>query len=661
VFSVNLLIGVSSSAIFLMMFSGCFLPYFSNAFGFTDINFVAAGDFSCPVSSTSNPQKTINNIKSRNAERVLGLGDYSYGDTVKCWIDTLDGSGLDVSRVKQNIGNHETDKSGKLSAFVNEYTPSPPSTTVQYYSFNYQRESGGPKIHVLVMATEQCWSTSCSQYKFVDKDLNDASKDPSIQWIIVDYHKVMYISPNTCSSSSCVGSSSLRAAYSPLFDKYGVDIVLQGHVHNYERSKLITSPKSGSSSPTIVQNSLTSYNKPSLRAPGEIFATVGIGGVNFHSFSGKSSFVAFQRSNSDGFGILDLLVTNNGKTLIGKYIPNGGSVRDQFTITKTLSSSVSTLSTNTIPSAINQSVSTSENTAKPITLVAKDKSNGSLQYSIVTPPLHGELAGKRPSVVYIPSANYTGKDQFTFTANNGRTESNLANVNITINKAGPSSNFLLDNVSKPLAEKEQTKSLGERGEITSNQTKRSQIQQDITKPLIPERQSTSNQSEPLQSQRDLTKPLIPKNQTKANVDLTESNKIPILPKEKVLPGRPIANAGQQQIVGANSQVTLDASKSLDNDGTIVSYLWTQVKGPKVLLAHPDKIKSMFQPPAVDKDTVLVFRLVVKDNSGLIDFDTVGVKILKVDNSLRQENNTARIQTETDNPSPANGIKMQNST
>ena len=181
--------------------------------------------------------------------------------------------------------------------------------------------------------------------------------------------------------------------------------------------------------------------------------------------------------------------------------------------------------------------------------------------------MHGELAGKRPSVVYIPSVNYTGKDQFTFTANNGRTESNLATVNITINKTGPPSNFLLDSVSKALAQKEQTKSLGERGEITSNKTERSQIQQDITKPLIPERQSTSNPSEPLRSQQDLTKPLIPKNQTEANVDLTELNKIPILPKEKVLPSRPIANAGQQQIVGANSQVTLDASKSVDKDGT----------------------------------------------------------------------------------------------
>lgn len=659
-FYANLLIGVSSSMIFLILLAGYFLPYFSNVFAFTDINFVAAGDFSCPVTSTSNPQKTINNIKSRNAERVLGLGDYSYGDTVKCWIDTLDKSGLDLSRVKQNIGNHETDKSGKLSAFVNEYEPYPPSTTVQYYSFNYQRESGGPKIHVLVMATEQCWSVSCPQYKFVDNDLKVASQDSTIQWIIVDYHKVMYISPNACSSSSCVGSSSLRAAYNPLFDKYGVDIVLQGHVHNYERSKLIK--YSGGSTPTIVQSSTTSYNKPSLRAPGEIFATVGIGGVNFHSFSGKSSFVAFQRSNSDGFGILDLLVTNDGKTLIGKYIPNGGSVRDQFTITKTLPSSLSTLGANTIPSAINQSVSTSENTAKPITLIAKGKSNGSLQYSIVTPPLHGELTGKRPSVVYIPSANYTGEDQFTFKVNNGRAESNLATINITVHEIGPSTSpSILENASKAQAENKQLKPLIENGKkIISNQTEPVHLLPDLTKPLITKRQAPSNESQPLQVQPDLTKPVGPRKQTEPLLNTTKSNKISILPKEKVLPIRPIANAGQQQIVGANSQVTLDASKSIDNDGTIVSYLWTQVKGPKVLLGHPDKIKSIFRAPDIDKDIVLVFRLVVRDNSGLIDSDTVGVTIPKTD-ELRQENNSARIQTETENPPPANGIKMRNST
>ena len=455
--------------------------------------------------------------------------------------------------------------------------------------------------------------------------------------------------------------SSLRTTYGPLFDLYGVDVVLQGHLHNYERSKLIKCSSSCGSSPTIVQSSTTTYTKSALRTPGEIFATVGTGGVNFHGWSGKSSFIAFQKPSSDAtFGILDLSVINNGAKLVGKYINNGGSVKDTFTITKTLPSSVSTLSANEVPSALNQSISTSENTAKPITLVAKDKSNSSLQYSIVTPPLHGELAGKRPSVVYLPFANYTGKDQFTFKANNGRTESNLATVNITINK-GVTSNFILDNVSKAIVEKGQTKSLAERGQATSDQTELGQVQPDLIKPLIPERQTVSNQSERPQIPPDLTKPSSPKKQTEANVNSTESNEISILPKEKVLPSRPIANAGQEQIAGSNSQITLDASKSIDNDGTIVSYLWGQVKGPKVLLNHPDKIKSTFQAPGLDKDTILIFRLVVKDNNGLIDSDTVGVKILKVDESLRQENNTAGIQTKTDNPSPDNGINMRNST
>ena len=144
------------------MFSGCFLPYFSNAFAFTDINFAAVGDFDCPGSSTSNQWKTMHNIESRNAERVLLLGDYSYRTVgnVDCWAKFLDDSTLDLTRVKQTVGNHETDQSGKLTDFVNTFKPYPPSTAQQYYSFNYQRETGGPKIHVLVMATEQCLSTS---------------------------------------------------------------------------------------------------------------------------------------------------------------------------------------------------------------------------------------------------------------------------------------------------------------------------------------------------------------------------------------------------------------------------------------------------------------------------------------------------------------------
>ena len=161
--------------------------------------------------------------------------------------------------------------------------------------------------------------------------------------------------------------------------------------------------------------------------------------------------------------------------------------------------------------------------------------------------------------------------------------------------------------------------MGERGEITTNQTERSQIQQDITKPLIPERQSTSNQSEPLQSQRDLTKPLIPKNQTEANVDLTKDTEKNVKPIVKNI--QPEANAGKNQIAPEGSQVILDGSKSKDRDGKIESYRWQQILGPrgiKVALDNPNNIEANFISPQVSHDTILVFKLTVIDYKGSSD-------------------------------------------
>jgi len=118
-----------------------------------------------------------------------------------------------------------------------------------------------------------------------------------------------------------------------MFDKYGVDLVLQGHVHNYQRTYPVK--YDGSSSPTITSSSSTNYNDPQ----GEIFVIVGTGGVNFHALSGKASFVKTQQDSK--FGALNILITNNGYKLVGKYYSNGGSKLDEFSITKTGTSALS--------------------------------------------------------------------------------------------------------------------------------------------------------------------------------------------------------------------------------------------------------------------------------------------------------------------------------
>ena len=74
--------------------------------------------------------------------------------------------------------------------------------------------------------------SSGAQTRWLEQVLAEASKDESIDWIIVQMHQ-------DALSSSKNGNGSdkgIREAWLPLFDRYGVDLVLCGHDHDYERS-----------------------------------------------------------------------------------------------------------------------------------------------------------------------------------------------------------------------------------------------------------------------------------------------------------------------------------------------------------------------------------------------------------------------------------------
>ena len=175
---------------------------------------------------------------------------------------------------------------------------------------------------------------------------------------------------------------------------------------------------SSTSNPIKTSSSTSNYNDPE----GEIFAIVGTGGINFHSLSGKSSFVVSQQD--DKFGYLDIVFTNDGATSQRKYYLDSGSISDQFTIDKTIG--------NSSPVANSQSVAVTKDTSKPVTLTATDSNGDPLTYSVVTPPTHGTLSGTAPSVIYTPQTGYTGPDSFTFKANDGTVDSNIATVSLIV-------------------------------------------------------------------------------------------------------------------------------------------------------------------------------------------------------------------------------------
>jgi VCBS repeat-containing protein len=95
--------------------------------------------------------------------------------------------------------------------------------------------------------------------------------------------------------------------------------------------------------------------------------------------------------------------------------------------------SITVNAVNDAPVASGQSVSTAEDTAKNITLAANDVESSSLTYTVVSSPAHGTLSGTAPNLTYTPNANYSGPDSFTFKANDGTLDSNVATVNITVN------------------------------------------------------------------------------------------------------------------------------------------------------------------------------------------------------------------------------------
>ena len=98
----------------------------------------------------------------------------------------------------------------------------------------------------------------------------------------------------------------------------------------------------------------------------------------------------------------------------------------------TQSVSITVAAVNDAPVATAQSVTTSEDTAKAITLSGADAENDAITYTLITPPANGTLSGTAPDMVYTPAADFDGVDSFTFTVNDGTADSGEAVVSITV-------------------------------------------------------------------------------------------------------------------------------------------------------------------------------------------------------------------------------------
>jgi len=235
------------------------------------------------------------------------------------------------------MGNHDAPSGGSPATYLNMLTlpmkgeaGGVPSQTELYYSFDYAN------VHfVCVDSWLSDRSTNGAMLNWLRADLAATTKE----WTIVYWHHPPY-SMGTDFSDTTPIMIAMREQVLPVLESHGVDLVLCGHSHVYERSFLLDGHY-GPSWTFDWTNALNAglgregaggpYRKPAGKHGnrGTVYVVCGN--------SGQGGDISFQHHPAmavkfDGYGSLVLDI--DGPRLDAKYLRANGVIDDSFTIDK---------------------------------------------------------------------------------------------------------------------------------------------------------------------------------------------------------------------------------------------------------------------------------------------------------------------------------------
>lgn len=239
------------------------------------------------LGQTENSASTLQHLAGQNVDSVMFVGDLSYADGLQPRWDTW---GRLVSPYTSSLvwmyteGNHEIEETKGAPTFL-AYTKrfraessQFPDTMPLYYSYDVAG------VHVIMLGSYTDFDKHSDQYEWLKTDLEsiDRSKTP---WVIVGMHAPWYNS----NYHHYGEGEPMRKVMEKLLYENGVDAVISGHVHAYERS-------------------IPTYdNKPSTCGP--TYINIGDGGnregLDFDYFA-QPSWSAY-REPSYGHGVLDFI------------------------------------------------------------------------------------------------------------------------------------------------------------------------------------------------------------------------------------------------------------------------------------------------------------------------------------------------------------------
>jgi hypothetical protein len=214
-----------------------------------------------------------------------------------------------------------------------------PSATEKYYSFNYSN------IHVVVLCSEVDEKEMKAETEWLRRDLEMNKQS----WLIVGMHQPLQ-SAGYHPTDNDEWAQQRRKEWLTLLEDHGVDLVLQGHNHVYERSFLVDNIIGNSAevkNANILNRGLGredqggAYKKPegNRQHKGTVFITCTGGGVAnaIKYYPVPYSFIPVRFPGADYEGSLVIDVNKNimqVKFLCNELNDKGSHIWDYFTIAK---------------------------------------------------------------------------------------------------------------------------------------------------------------------------------------------------------------------------------------------------------------------------------------------------------------------------------------
>lgn len=347
----------------------------------------AIGDFGKGNSKQSKTRDAYLNFDTVETNLWLWLGDNAYSDgTEQEYLTKVFDS---VYGYKNNMkympflpcpGNHDYNSVSPITS------PTPPLThTGPYYDFvevYRNAEAGGVatghelfysfdygNVHFISLNTEigslfnvnDDWTgvnlfntfNGSPMTQWLHQDLQ-ANTQP---WVVVFMHQPPYTDGSHESGAFYeVYMKAMRQNFAPIWEQYGVDIVLCGHTHVYERSYLVKGAYGNVDDITLfnfisTDSGIDSLGKAYIKytqGPNANKGTVYVNNGNSGSSESSANFnhpymyAEYGCDTCCGSFIMDI----NGNRLDGRHLDMNGNIRDHFTMYKINGTGISNISGN---------------------------------------------------------------------------------------------------------------------------------------------------------------------------------------------------------------------------------------------------------------------------------------------------------------------------